>query len=118
MRIAKVALAGAALAALTGCAGSRSVKSDPYVPTTSELWDSWGSGYLAALAAQTTAGTPAERTKVLDRLVDFVERAPGAKAREMATKDACIFAASEGDAAVLQRLDCENGALRGLLGGE
>lgn len=115
MRIAIVMLAGVALVASTGCAGNALAKSDDSMLAS---WDSWGSGYLAALAAQTSATTPAQRTQALDRLVGYVDRAPGGPARDMAVRDACIFAASEGDGAVLQRLDCEKGALSGLLGGE
>lgn len=87
-------------------------------PFTARQWDAWAAGYKAALAAQAEARTPAQRTQAIDRLADLAESAPIRDAREMAARDACLLAAAAGDGATLQRLACEDGALRGLMGGK
>lgn len=52
----------------------------------------------------------------MDRLVQAAETGPTAEARAMAVKDSCLAASAAADAAVLTRLNCENGVLKALVG--
>lgn len=116
---AKSLLAGiSAVLLFSGCAGNRPISSQERTPSSGEIWDAWSSRYRSALSAATTGKTPAERAQALELLISVAVRAPNSQAQAIVVRDACILAAAEADSAVLTRLDCKAGALRGLLGAD
>lgn len=108
----------AAMTLMLGCAGSPVRPTEAAVALTSEQWDGWSAAYKAALSAANTAKTPAQISLAVDGLAEVALKAPTMESRQMAERDACLVSAAAGDGAALQQLGCEDGALKGLIGGK
>lgn|GEM_PF-4411931 len=109
---------GVGLALLTGCAGNRPAYKTELLPDPAEQLDKWGAKYKTALLAHAAAKTSSELTQAIDSLVAAAVTAPIPEAQALAVKDACVAAAAAGDGATLSRFDCENGALKRVIGGK
>ena len=103
--------------ALTGCAGGNRMRQADLQQNLAEQLDDWSVRRKSALIEHASAKTPAEITQAIDKLVASAETAPIQEAQDAAVKDACLAASAAGDAAVLTRFKCEEGALKKLIGG-